>query len=381
MVKRLPGATAMATSLSPAPSIRQRVSEPERFFVCGTACSHPWLRSITRPLGMIPLPLGDGRSPDGRYRYGDITVATAPGSPELLADRVRLLAIRDALDGRRTLNWDHGTAMTAWTGVTVGGTPPRVTKLQLSDGGLSGEISGLLGNLTGLDELRLDGNTLAGAIPSKLSQLANLRDAYLGGNQFSVGCVPPSLRTVANNDIISLGFPDCLPPLDITYGEHILTDGSYLYADRPGDQPLIFDVPAGIRMTIGGFVISAPLSGYPPSGPGLILEHVDGHSWTGFDLLSAMEWNRWVEPGADRIAVLFDRIIEPAWLGAPETPSSGLPTLTAVGGGGAGEILLEWAIARAGATRWQYRQWGRAIPRGESGPTSPAAMRVPRAID
>ena len=135
--------------------IWQRVSQPERFFVCGSACPNPWLRSITRPLGMIPLPLGDGRSPDGRYRYGDITVATAPGSPELLADRVRLLAIRDALDGRRTLNWDHGTAMTAWTGVTVGGTPPRVTKLQLSDRGLSGEISGLLGNL-GADQQVLD---------------------------------------------------------------------------------------------------------------------------------------------------------------------------------------------------------------------------------
>ena len=57
------------------------------------------------------------------------------------------------------LNWRAATAITPeWEGITVGGVLPRVTKLQLSDRGLQGELWGWLGNLTELRELRLDGN-------------------------------------------------------------------------------------------------------------------------------------------------------------------------------------------------------------------------------
>ena len=244
--------------------IWQQVGDPARISVCANLCPDPSIRTIPDPLGAILLPLDAGLSPDGRYRYGDLAVATAPGNPELLADRVQLLRLRDTLAGTGTLDWEHGTPVATWAGVTVGGTPPRVTKLELANRGLSGELSGLLGNLTGLDELRLDGNRLTGAIPSKFSQLTNLTHAYLGGNALT-RCVPPSLRTVANNDIGSLGLPDCLPPLDVSFGEQIMTDGSYLY--RYGSV-LIFDVLAGIQMTIDGIVISEPLPGYPPSGPG-----------------------------------------------------------------------------------------------------------------
>ena len=334
--------------------IWQRVGEPERISVCGNLCPDPSIRTIPRPLGAIQLPLDDGHSSSGQYRYGDLTVATIPGNPDLLADRVQLLRQKDTLAGTGTLDWDHDTPMTTWTGVNVGGTPPRVTKLQLANSGLNGELSGLLGNLTGLEELRLDGNALTGAIPSKLGQLTNLTHAYLGGNALT-RCVPPPLRTVVNNDIASLGLPDCLPPLDVSYGEQIMTDGSYLYGE--GGSVLIFDVPAGVQITIDGIVISEPLPGYPPSGLGLLLGDVNGRSWMGIDTWTLSTW-RWVDPDADGIGATFDRIEESAWFGAPDTPSSGPPTLTAVAGGGAREILLEWTIARAGATRWQYRQWG-----------------------
>ena len=43
--------------------------------------------------------------------------------------------------------------MSEWMGVTVSGTPQRVTGLNLADLGLDGELSGLLGNLTGLTTL------------------------------------------------------------------------------------------------------------------------------------------------------------------------------------------------------------------------------------
>ena len=68
---------------------------------------------------MIPLPLDDGHSRSGRYRYGDLTVAVPVGNPGLAADREYLLALRDALAGAATLNWSRGTATGEWEGVTL----------------------------------------------------------------------------------------------------------------------------------------------------------------------------------------------------------------------------------------------------------------------
>ena len=106
---------------------------------CGKECPPYW-----REPGAAPLVLGDGHSPSGRYRYGDITVAVSP-TPGLLADREYLLALRDPLAGTGALNWSAGTAVSQWEGVTAEGSPPRVTELRLSGLGLSGEMWGLVG--------------------------------------------------------------------------------------------------------------------------------------------------------------------------------------------------------------------------------------------
>ena len=89
--------------------IWQASDDPEHIAVCAHRCTDPWT-----PLG--PAPAGRDRAaarrrhtPDGRYRYGDLTVATIPGNPDLLADRVQLLRLRDTLAGTGTLDWDHDT--------------------------------------------------------------------------------------------------------------------------------------------------------------------------------------------------------------------------------------------------------------------------------
>ena len=51
-------------------------------------------------------------------------------------------------------------------------------------------------------------------------------------------------------------------------------------------------------------------------------------------------------------------MIESAWLGPPDGPRTPPPTLTAAASGHPGGFVLEWTLARAGAGRWQYRQWG-----------------------
>ena len=192
----------------------QREREPGRIYVeaCGACPARQSVRwQAWRPLGMIPLPLDDGLSRGGYYRYGDMDIAIPHRSPLLLEDREYLLALRDVLAGTATLNWDVGTPTTNWGGVIVTGTPPRVRGLNLAYRGLTGEIWGWLGNLTALTELRLNGNALTGSIPSKLHLLRRLTHVYLDGNHFH-GCVPPRLWEAAHHDLDRLGLPRCEAP-------------------------------------------------------------------------------------------------------------------------------------------------------------------------
>ena len=101
----------------------------------------------------------------------------------LLADCETLLEARDALRGTGTLNWSVDTAIGSWDGVTVDGTPQRVTKLELAN------------------------KSLTGTIPSVLTKL-KLTTLKLAGNSLT-GCIPPALREVTTNDLASLNLPDC----------------------------------------------------------------------------------------------------------------------------------------------------------------------------
>lgn len=134
---------------TPCPTRETAVAEADWRRDRGVLESWPWQRGWN-PLGMIPLPLDDGHSRSGSYRYGDLAVAVPVGNPGLEADREYLLALKDALVGTAELNWNAGTPTSEWDGVTMAGAPPRVTELQLAHRGLDGEIWGWLGDLTEL---------------------------------------------------------------------------------------------------------------------------------------------------------------------------------------------------------------------------------------
>ncbi|MDE2822841.1 MAG: M12 family metallo-peptidase, partial [Chloroflexota bacterium] len=99
---------------------------------------------------------------------------TDAGNPGLMSDCEALLAARDILAGAASLNWEADTPITQWDGVTVGGTPQRVTELSLYERGLTGEIPSELGNLSNLKSLNLSSNRLTGEIPKELGELSNL---------------------------------------------------------------------------------------------------------------------------------------------------------------------------------------------------------------
>ena len=126
----------------------------------------------------------------------------------LVSDCATLLAARDTLSGTATLNWATDTSITQWEGVGLGGTPRRVTRLNLDGKDLSGMIPPVLGRLSMLTYLNLRSNDgLTSEIPSELGYLTNLRVLNLHSNSHS-GTIPDlsdmtSLEELylANNDL------------------------------------------------------------------------------------------------------------------------------------------------------------------------------------
>lgn len=112
-------------------------------------------------------------------------VADAANNASLVADCRILMGAKDALRGTGALNWSYGLAITSWDGVTVAGTPKRVTKIVLTWRSLTGTLPSSLGSLSRLTHLTLHDNELTGGIPSTFGSLANLQELNLGDNRLT----------------------------------------------------------------------------------------------------------------------------------------------------------------------------------------------------
>ncbi|MXY88790.1 MAG: hypothetical protein F4Y92_08025 [Dehalococcoidia bacterium] len=247
------------------------------------------------------------------------TVVPRPAAnPDLVSDCESLLRVRDTLRGTATLNWSAGSAMTSWEGITVAGTPQRVTKLELASGSLDGQLSGLLGNLTALTQLRLNGNALTGGIPSKLQLLTALTHLYLA-NQGLVGCVPSSLRAIANNDIAAMGLDDCGAPADVSYEQGPLSAGTYQLRWSPGGRPVFVDIPPGLTLEIVTLYLSHSDSGVEHRS--VLLKEHNGTAHLCLSLTWYGECGRWEGPAPPTrdsglpIGTLFDLVTDSLWLG------------------------------------------------------------------
>ena len=143
--------------------------------------------------------------------------------------RGELVGLYEALDGdgwANSDNWGTDAPLAEWYGVTTD-ERGRVTGLDLSGNGLSGEIPADLGLLESLEVLDLSGSGmrdqaepeqcasppsplsvgggLTGSIPRALGALKRLRTLDLGYNSLT-GSIPPELGDIDNLKVLDLGW-------------------------------------------------------------------------------------------------------------------------------------------------------------------------------
>ncbi len=168
----------------------------------------------------------------GWYLSGDFPVATTSGQGTctsatviahgrghalLLKDCNVLLSIRDTLAGGGSLDWDADQPIEQWEGITVGGTPARVTGIRIVSGDLSGTIPAGIAGLSGLEVLQLPINNLKGALPSEVGDLSRLRDLGLHGNALT-GEIPPSLGNLTRLTSLNLSTNSLSGPIPAQLG-------------------------------------------------------------------------------------------------------------------------------------------------------------------
>ena len=144
---------------------------------------------------LAPMPYVDFES---EFPHQDL-----PGVPDrlfcgqsgaLMGDCRVLMAFADQLlhPTSSALNWNLGWPIADggnWTGVTVGGSPPRVHRIDLHDMGLVGTIPWSLGKLSALRSLELQDNELVAHVPASLGRLSHLVTLDFRNNRL-VGSIP-----------------------------------------------------------------------------------------------------------------------------------------------------------------------------------------------
>ena len=184
-------------------------------------------------------------------------VANAVENPGLVSDCETLLEARDALvETGTSLNWSENTPITSWDGVTVEGSPARVTQLSLRNRGLRGMMPAQLGDLTALTRLDLntatrvceDGvcqetaehehNRLTGEIPAALGDLARLEMLSLVGNRLT-GPIPPELGNLTDLRLLALPGNQLTGVVPAQLGNLSRLEGLYLWDnDLSGNIPV-----------------------------------------------------------------------------------------------------------------------------------------------
>ncbi|XP_059071885.1 putative leucine-rich repeat receptor-like serine/threonine-protein kinase At2g24130 [Cryptomeria japonica] len=197
--------------------------------------------------GSIPPELSFIRSLKYLYLGGNNLTGTIPPSLKNLSALVVLDLANNELDGH--ISPELGMLSHLQTiylfGNSLSGAIPStfhsVRAINLSQMGLDGTNSPVLGSLSSLRSLDLSFNNLTGTIPPHLGQLPNLQILDLAGNQLQ-GIIPPALSACRSLYLLSLTFNQLhgsIPP-ELT----LLTSLKYLYM---GGNSLTGTIPPSFK--------------------------------------------------------------------------------------------------------------------------------------
>ena len=159
------------------------------------------LRTIAEQFGTTIDSLVEANEIDNAdlIRTGQVLLIPPSTTTAGIRERAVLVALYNATGGphwKDNRNWLSDAPIGQWRGVTTVDRG-RVTRLDLRDNQLDGEIPPELGRLTNLTELDLGRNQLGGEIPPELGRLTNLTELDLGRNQLG-GEIPPELGNLTN---------------------------------------------------------------------------------------------------------------------------------------------------------------------------------------
>ena len=129
---------------------------------------------------------------DLRACSGGTAVPEPEANPGLVRDCETLLGLRHTLAGIAEIKWSEDVRIARWEGISLGGSPLRVRRVELVSRGLTGTLPPELGLLTGLTKLDLGRNALYGPIPAELGSLRGLEDLNIQSNHL-FGPIPPEL--------------------------------------------------------------------------------------------------------------------------------------------------------------------------------------------
>ena len=118
------------------------------------------------------------------------------------------MALVDLYNNCNGPNWIYNTLwletpVSEWFGITTTGT--RVTDIHLQTMGVTGDLPASIGDLTALEELWLESNSIT-SIPESIGNLTSLEELWLGWN--SITSIPESMGNLINLRQLHLGLMD-----------------------------------------------------------------------------------------------------------------------------------------------------------------------------
>ncbi|RYR64596.1 hypothetical protein Ahy_A03g010670 [Arachis hypogaea] len=123
-------------------------------------------------------------------------------------DKQTLITLKSQLSddtSNKLSSWNQNTSPCSnWTGVKCNKLSQRVTSLDLSGLGLSGQLSSSIGNLIRLRVLNMSSNNIEGVIPSNITLLTQLQILDLSSNKI-VSSIPTDIGSLRNLQVLKLG--------------------------------------------------------------------------------------------------------------------------------------------------------------------------------